>query len=100
MKKALESDIANYIVEETLKKQLKTCLVKKIAQGIGNFQIENSFKNIKDTNINDNFVGIFPANRMNRFIDYKSVISYKKGKYPFMIVNTNSSDKGGRYVRY
>ena len=100
MKKAPESDIANYIVEEALKKQLKTCLVKKIAQGIGNFQIENSFRNIKDTNINDNFVGVFPANRMNRFIDYKSLISYKKGKYPFMIVNTNSSDKGGRYVRY
>ena len=75
MTKVLESDIANYIVEEALKKQLKTCLVKKIAQGISNFQIENPFKNIKDTNINDNFVGVFPANRMNRFIDYKSMIS-------------------------
>ena len=54
---------------------MKTCLVKKIAQGISNFQIENPFKNIKDTNINDNFVGVFPANRMNRFIYYKSMIS-------------------------
>lgn len=40
-------------------------------QGISNFQIENAFENIKDTDIDDNFVGVFPANHMNRFIDCK-----------------------------
>ena len=38
---------------------------------------------------------------MNKFIDYKSIISEKKGKYPFLIPNTDSSDKkvrnGGAY---
>ena len=32
---------------------------------------------------------------MNRFIDYKKMISDKKRKYLFLIVNTDSSDKGG-----
>ena len=30
---------------------------------------------------------------MNRFIDYKTMISEKKRKYPFMIENKDSSDK-------
>ena len=50
-----------------------------MAQGINNFQIGNAFENIKDTDIDDNFVGVFPANHMNRFIDCKWMIS-KKGK--------------------
>ena len=40
---------------------------------------------------------VFPANQMNRFIDYKTMISEKKGKYPFIIANTDSSDKGGTH---
>ena len=38
--------------------------------------------------IGDNFVDVFPVNHLNRFIDYKSMISEKK-------VNTHSSDKVG-----
>ena len=46
--------------------------------GISNFQIEEAFKNINDSDINDNFVGVFPANQMTKFIDYKSMISEKR----------------------
>ena len=45
---------------------------------IRNFQIENALKNIKDEDINDNFVGIFPENYMNKFIDRAAMISKKK----------------------
>ena len=80
-KRELESNVANYIAEEAQTKQLKTCLVK-MAQGISNFQIEKAFENINDTDINNNFVGVFPANRMNRFINYKSIISKKRENIP------------------
>ena len=43
-----------------------------MSQGISNFQIEQTFKNSNDLNINDNFVGAF--------IDYKSMTSEKKRK--------------------
>ena len=33
-----------------------------MSEGISNFQIEEAFKNLNDPNINDNFVGAFPAN--------------------------------------
>ena len=82
------------------KRQLKasrTCFVTEMNRGISNFQIEEAFKNVDDPDINDNFVGAFPANQMNRFIDYKSMISEKMGKYPFIIANTDSSDKNGTH---
>ena len=62
--------------------------------GISNFQIEDAMKNIGDEDLIDNFVGVFPSNYMNKFIDHAAVIS-NKGKYPFIIANTDSSDKPG-----
>ena len=38
-----------------------------------------------DNDINNNFVGVFPWNNMNKFIDDKLMISEKKGKYQFII---------------
>ena len=62
--------------------------------GISNFQIEEAFKKIGDKEILKNFVGVFPSNYMNKFIDHASMIS-DKGKYPFIIANTDTSDKPG-----
>ena len=42
----------------------------------------------------ENFIGVFLSNYMNRFIDHAAMIS-DKGKYPFIIANTDSSDKPG-----
>ena len=64
-----------------------------MVKGISNIQIGNALRNLGDEDINDKFVGAFLANHMNRFIDYKTMISDKKEKYPFIIANTNSSDK-------
>ena len=46
-----------------------------MSNGISNFQIEEAFKNIGNKDINDNFVGVFPSNYMNKFIDHKMMIS-------------------------
>ena len=46
--------------------------------GISNLQIEEAFKNTEDGDINNNFVGVFPSNYMNKFIDHKMMISEKK----------------------
>ena len=68
-----------------------------MSEGISNFQIEEAFKNLNDPDINDNFVGAFPANQMTKFIDYKPMMSERKGKYPFLIANTDGSDKKGTH---
>ena len=68
-----------------------------MTEGIINFQTEEAFKNTKDEDVNNNFVGIFPSNYINKFIDHASMISDKKGKYPFIIANTDSSSKSGTH---
>ena len=66
-------------------------------KGVSTFQIESPIKNLNNNNINENFVGVVPANNMNIFIDYKSLISFKKGNYPFVIANTDSAEKSGTH---
>ena len=61
-----------------LKKQKKACSTGKMSRGISSVQIEKTFKKLNDEGINDNFVGVFPANCMNRFIKYKTVMLKKK----------------------
>ena len=62
--------------------------------GISNFQIEEAFKKIGDEDLLENFVGIFPSNRMNKFINHAAMIS-DRGKYPFIIANTDAEGKLG-----
>ena len=64
-----------------------------MVDGISNFQFEEAFKNINDENIDDNFVGVFHSNHINKFIDHASMISQMEGKYPFEIENTDCSSK-------
>ena len=54
-----------------------------MSKGISNFQIEETFKNLNNPDINDNFVGAFPANQLTKFIDYKSMITDKKENIHF-----------------
>ena len=66
-----------------------------ISKGVSNFQIENAIKNIRDEDLDDNFVSVFPSNHINKFINHVATISEKQGKYSFIIANTDSSEKGG-----
>ena len=61
--------------------------------GISNFQIENAIANIGDIDLISNFVGLFPSNHMNKFIDHAVMILAKDGNYPFIIANTDHSSK-------
>ena len=45
-----------------------------MAKGISKIQNKNALRNLHDEDINDTLV-FFPANHMNRFLDYKTIIS-------------------------
>ena len=68
-----------------------------MSKDISNVQLENATESIGDHDLNDTFVGVFPSNRMSKFINHSAMISFKKGKYPFVIANTDSSEKGGTH---
>ena len=67
------------------------------SRGISNFQIENTIAKIGNVDLNNNFVGVFPLNHINKFINYSTMISAKEGKYPFFMANTDDSQKGGTH---
>ena len=64
-------------------------------RSISNFQIEDAINKIGDEDLLNNFVGVFPSNYMNKFINHVAMIEDKEGKYSFMIANTDSDDKKG-----
>ena len=66
-------------------------------KGISNFQIENVIKTINDKDLSNNFVDVFPSDKMARFIDYKQLNNQKTGNYPFLISNSDNSTKDGEH---
>ena len=64
--------------------------------GISNEQIEKAFRDINNPDLLDNFVGVFPSDYLNKFINHTAMIS-NSGKYPFIIANTDDSQKAGTH---
>ena len=66
--------------------------------GISNEAIEDFFEKVNDEDLKNNFIGVFPSNYINRFISYHSIIEDRsKVKYPFIIMNTDRSDRAGTH---
>ena len=64
--------------------------------GISNEAIEDFIEKVNDKDLKNNFIGVFPSNYINRFISYHSIIKDRsKVKYPFIIMNTDRSDRAG-----
>ena len=57
-----------------------------MSRGITYFEIEKVFKEINNEEINKNFLGVFPSEKM-----------MPGKKYPFIISNTNRSDEGSTH---
>ena len=66
-----------------------------MSRGVSNFEIEKLFKEINNENINKNFLGAFPSNKINKFIMFEKMMPGKK--YPFIISNTDRSDEGSTH---
>ena len=66
--------------------------------GISNEAIEDFFEKVNDEDLKNNFIGVFPSNFINKFISYHSIIKNRsKVKYPFIIMNTDRSDRAGTH---
>ena len=62
-------------------------------------RIEQAIKKINYDDLSNNFVEVFPSDKMTKFIDYKLLNNQKTGKYPFLISNTEDSTKDGEHWR-
>ena len=50
-----------------------------MSKGISNYQTENAIEKLGEDDLDDNFIGVFPSNYMNKFINHAAMISDKKG---------------------
>ena len=64
-------------------------------EGLSNFDINYFFNKGNNSDLLQNFVGVFLSDKMNKFLDLKKMMKGKK--YPFLIVNTDRSDKKGTH---
>ena len=62
--------------------------------GILSGQIEKAFRDLGDPDLLDNFVGVFPSDYLNKFVNHAAMIN-NSGKHPFIIANTDDSQKDG-----
>ena len=65
--------------------------------GISNEEVIKFFENEKDNDLKENFVGVFLSNYINKFISFHELAKEKNKKYPFIIMNTDRSDKAGTH---
>ena len=62
---------------------------------ISNFEFAKIFEEISKEDINKNFLGVFPSDKINNFIMLEKMMPSKK--HPFIISNTDRSDEGGTH---
>ena len=49
-------------------------LIKNTSKSISNFEIEKIFKEINNENINENSLGVFPSDKINKFIMFEKMV--------------------------
>ena len=69
-----------------------------MGDGISNTQIQNFFENEENTDLKNNFVGVFSMDFVTKYIKFHELIKEQKNaKYPFAIFNTDPHNKAGTH---
>ena len=66
-----------------------------MSKGTSNIEIKNLFKQINNDDLSENFLGVYPSDKINKFIRFEKMMPGKK--YPFLISNTGRSHQGGTH---
>ena len=66
-----------------------------MSRGITNFEIEIIFKEMNHADISDNFLGVFPSDKIKKFVMFEKMMPEKK--YSFIISNIDRQDQPGEH---
>lgn len=64
---------------------------------ISKFDIEKVIKISNNQHLKNKFAGVYPSNHLNRFVDFHKPSPFQKVIYPYLISNTDRSDKTGTH---
>ena len=62
-----------------------------MSKNISHIEIQKLFKEINNDDFNENFFGVYPCDKINKFTMLEKMMSGKK--YPFLVSNTDQSDQ-------
>ena len=62
-----------------------------MSKGLPNIEIEKLFKEINNDDLNENFLGVYPSDKINKFIMFEKMMVGKNN--PFFVSNTDISDQ-------
>ena len=65
--------------------------------GISNQNLSNFIEEKTNDDIKKNFVGIFPSNFITKFITFHRMMNERSTRYPFIVMNTDRSNKKGMH---
>ena len=66
-----------------------------MSKGISNIEIKKLFKEINNDDLNENFIGVYPSDKINKFIMFEKMMPGKK--YPFLISSMDRINQGGTH---
>ena len=66
-----------------------------MSKGISNIEIKKLFKEINNDDLNENFLGVYPSDKINKFIMFEKMLPGKK--YPLLVSNMDRSGQGGTH---
>ena len=66
-------------------------------EGISNDDIVNFIEEKTNNSVKSYFVGVFPSNYVIKFVSFHRMMTEKRGRYPFMIMNKDRSNKSGMH---
>ena len=68
-----------------------------IMAGISNHTIVDFIEKKTSDDVKKNFAGVCPSDYVTRFITFRSMMAETGASYPFIILNTDRSDKKSTY---
>ena len=66
-----------------------------MSRGITNFEIEIILKEMNNADMSDNFLGVFPSDKIKKFVMFEKMMPEKK--YSFIISNIDRQDQPGQH---
>ena len=65
--------------------------------GITNIEIEKYFDDEMNEGLKRNFMGVYWADSITKYVNFYDIIKEKGAKYPFTIFNTDRENKPGTH---
>ena len=91
----LDTGVGDYIVNRGIELIGELFNQIIISRGISDEEIERVFKDVNHSDLSENFLGVFPSDKISKFVMFEKIMHEKQ--YSFIISNTGRKDQPGTH---